>query len=258
MNTDIIEIIKKFNIDKKSKVPLYYQIYNFLHDAIKNKSINQDSLLPTEKELCELFKCSKITIRQALRELELEGFIERKPGVGTLVIDKIHETEIIMEYPFSVFEWYQKKSEDTELKILRNEVITPTTDIMDTMGLGKNDKVLVIERLTKINKEPMNFGISYFPYNIFKKIDNETILENSLTKIVTEIFKLKILRREILIEADVSDNRISKLLQIKESDKKIIQRMTTNWITQHNSNKAVIHHEAFFHCSKGRFFFVFE
>ena len=254
---DIRQIIKNFLTDKKSRIPLYYQIYNFLHDAIDNKSINRGLLLPTEKELCGLFKCSKITIRRALRELELEGFIERKPGVGTFIIDKTHETEIIMKYPFSTFEWSQKRSTNTKLKVLRNEVIIPTATIQNIMSLGKNDKILIIERFTKINNEPMDLVISFFPNNIFKEIDNKIILGNSFTKIVTEIFKLKILRREILIEADIPNNRISKLLQIKESDKKVIQHMTTNWIARYKSKEIIIHHSAFFHCSKGRFFFVF-
>jgi len=254
---DIKETIKNFNTDKKSRIPLYYQIYDFLLYAIKNKSINQGLLLPTEKELCELFKCSKITIRQALRELEIEGFIERKPGVGTFIIDKVHKTEIIMKEPFSVFELYQKAGNNTELKVLRNEVITPTNSIMKIMGIGKDDKILVIERLTKINKEPVNFVISYLPHDVFRKIDNEIILKNSFTKIVTEIFNSKILRREILIEADIPNNMISKLLKIKENDKKVIQQMTTDWTVQNESKKFIIHHSAFFHCSKGRFYFVF-
>lgn len=254
---DIKEIIKNFKTDKKSMVPLYHQIYNFLRDAIKNKLINQGLLLPTEKELCNSFKCSIITIRRALRELELEGFIERKPGVGTFIINKTHETEIIMKDPFSTFEWSQRRSTNTKLKVLRNEVIKPTKAIQNIMGLSENDKILVIERFTKINKEPMDLVISCFPNHIFKKIDNKIILSNSFTKIVTEIFKLKILRREILIEADIPNNRMSKLLQIKEGDKKVIQHMTTNWITRYKSKKIIIHHNAFFHRSKGRFFFVF-
>ncbi len=254
---DIKEIIKNFKTDKKSMVPLYHQIYNFLRDAIKNKLINQGLLLPTEKELCNSFKCSIITIRRALRELELEGFIERKPGVGTFIINKTHETEIIMKDPFSTFEWSQRRSTNTKLKVLRNEVITPTKAIQNIMGINENSKVLVIERFTTIDKEPMDLVISYFPHDIFNKIDDKIILSNSFTKIVTEIFKLKILRREILIEADVPNNRISKLLQIKEGDKKVIQHMTTNWVTRYKSRKIIIHHDAFFHRSKGRFFFVF-
>ncbi|NKX54481.1 FadR/GntR family transcriptional regulator [Arthrobacter mobilis] len=41
--------------------------------------------LPTEQELGELFGVSRVSIRQALRELEARGLIDRKPGRGTTV-----------------------------------------------------------------------------------------------------------------------------------------------------------------------------
>ena len=253
---DIKRIIKDFKINEKSRVPLYYQVYDFLLHAIKKEKIGNSLLLPTEKELCGLFKCSKITIRQALRELELEGFIKRKPGVGTFIMDKTHETEIIMRYPFNMFTWFQKKS-NTQLKILRNEVATPTNTMKKIMNLGKNDKVIVIERLGKINNEPISLAISFFPHSIFKKIDDEIILNNSITKIVTDMFKFKILKREILIEADVPNNRLSKLLQIRNGDKKVIQCMTTKWFINDGTKEVIIYNIANFHRSKGRFLFTF-
>lgn len=251
----IKDIIKDFKIDKKSKVPLYYQVYNFLHNAIEDKSMSDSVILPTEKKLCELFKCSEITTRRALRELEIEGFIERKPGVGTFIIRKTHETEIVMEYPFNIFTWFQKKK-NTELKILRNEVTSPTNTIKKILNLDNKDKVLVIERLRKVDNEPVSFGISYFPCSIFKKIDNEIIKKYSITEIIADIFKLKILKREILVEADIPNNKISKLLQIKKDDKKIIQCMSTKWFIS-NEKEAIVYHMAIFHRSKGRFLFTF-
>ena len=253
---DIKEIIKDFKIDKKSRVPLYYQVYDFLLHTIKKEKIDNGLLLPTEKALCELFKCSKITIRQALRELELEGFIERKAGVGTFIMDKTHETEIVMSRPFNIFEWFQKQS-NSQLKILRNEVTIPTNTIKKIMNLGKNDKVIVIERLRKVKNEPFSLGISFFPHSIFKKIDNEIIINNSIGKIITDIFKLKILKREILIEADIPNNRLCKLLQIKKVDKKIIQCMSTKWFISNGTKEATVYHNSIFHRSKGRFLFTF-
>ena len=43
-------------------------------------------MLPTEKELCERFKCSRVTIRRALDAIEKAGMIERRPRIGTKVI----------------------------------------------------------------------------------------------------------------------------------------------------------------------------
>jgi len=125
------------------------------------------------------------------------------------------------------------------------------------MDLGKNDKVIVIERLGKIGNEPVNFGISFFPHSIFKKVDNGIILNNSITKIITDIFKLKILKREMLIEADIPNNKICKLLQINSADKKVIQCMSAKWLITNGTKESIIYHNNIFHRSKGRFLFTF-
>ncbi|HRU02207.1 MAG TPA: GntR family transcriptional regulator, partial [Victivallales bacterium] len=44
--------------------------------------------LPSERELCELFKVSRTTIRKALAELEKSRLISRKVGSGTFIISK--------------------------------------------------------------------------------------------------------------------------------------------------------------------------
>ncbi|WP_017792923.1 FadR/GntR family transcriptional regulator [Leucobacter salsicius] len=42
--------------------------------------------LPSERELAEYLKVSRASIREALRELENRGHIDRKPGRGTIVL----------------------------------------------------------------------------------------------------------------------------------------------------------------------------
>ncbi|WP_336660371.1 FadR/GntR family transcriptional regulator [Leucobacter sp. USHLN153] len=42
--------------------------------------------LPAERELAQHFGISRVSVREALRELENRGFIDRKPGRGTIVL----------------------------------------------------------------------------------------------------------------------------------------------------------------------------
>ena len=41
--------------------------------------------LPSEEDLCEQFSVSRITTRRALTDLEAQGFVQRRQGVGTFV-----------------------------------------------------------------------------------------------------------------------------------------------------------------------------
>ncbi|MHA3723427.1 FadR/GntR family transcriptional regulator [Leucobacter sp. HY1910] len=50
--------------------------------------------IPPERELAEHLKVSRASIRDALRELENRGFIDRKPGRGTIVLQQGDRAQI--------------------------------------------------------------------------------------------------------------------------------------------------------------------
>jgi len=63
--------------------------YQAVLTDIQNKIISglwpENSMIPTELELCEIYKVSRITIRRALDELTQTGLITRARGKGTFV-----------------------------------------------------------------------------------------------------------------------------------------------------------------------------
>lgn len=73
-----------FNEEKK---PLYMQIFEYYKQKINNKELLPNDQLPTEIEMAEMFGVSRITTKRALNELEREGLIYRKRGLGSFVSD---------------------------------------------------------------------------------------------------------------------------------------------------------------------------
>jgi DNA-binding FadR family transcriptional regulator len=58
-----------------------------LSRMIRDGSLVAGDRIPAERELAELVGVSRASVREALRELELRGMLDRRPGRGTVVTD---------------------------------------------------------------------------------------------------------------------------------------------------------------------------
>ena len=72
-------------LDRSVPIPLYFQLKGVLLDAIKSGEYQVDSMIPTEKELSEMFQISRTTVRQAITEMVQEGWLYRIASKGTFV-----------------------------------------------------------------------------------------------------------------------------------------------------------------------------
>ena len=65
--------------------PLFRQIVDGFKRAISNGALAADAPLPSFRKLAEQLLVSVITVRRAYDELEREGIIYRRQGLGTFV-----------------------------------------------------------------------------------------------------------------------------------------------------------------------------
>jgi GntR family transcriptional regulator len=72
-------------LDRRTRLPLYVQIAARVRELIERERLRPGAALPSEGDLRERLGVSRATIRQALHELELDGWIERHQGRGTFV-----------------------------------------------------------------------------------------------------------------------------------------------------------------------------
>lgn len=64
--------------------PKYWHLRNVLSEALDSE-FAVGEILPNERELAARFGVARATLRQALEQLELEGRLQRRRGVGTTV-----------------------------------------------------------------------------------------------------------------------------------------------------------------------------
>jgi len=72
-------------IDRRSVIPLYYQLAQLLREQIRAGILKSGGQLPSERELMQEHNLSRNTVRQALDILRKEGLIVRDHGSGTYV-----------------------------------------------------------------------------------------------------------------------------------------------------------------------------
>jgi GntR family transcriptional regulator len=75
----------EFYIDTHSGVPPYLQISQQVRRALKLGLLEQGDQLPTVKEVVARLAINPNTVSKAYRELEHEGLVAARAGVGTFV-----------------------------------------------------------------------------------------------------------------------------------------------------------------------------
>ena len=67
--------------------PMYKQVTDQIKDAIATKVLKPESKLPSIREMSKELKISIITIKRAYTDLEKEGYIFTRSGMGSFVAD---------------------------------------------------------------------------------------------------------------------------------------------------------------------------
>lgn len=245
-------MLDDFKLNKRSKIPYYYQVYEFLLNKIKEKEIKEGYQLPNEVQLCDIFNVSRTTIREALRELEINGYIERGRGQGTFILNNSVKSEALQKVS-SIVDELKEKGIKIEAKILEQRLIETDRELQIILGLNKGSKVLFIRRLMVSGGDPLYITRAYFPNDIFPFIDEKYLKEYSFTRLVEDYFKFEITKRKRIIYPDIPDAETEKILKINE--KKVIMCIQTFWTVNFKGSERTVYFNEYFKGSKSKFIF---
>lgn len=76
----------EFRLEGHSRVPAYIQLVQQVKHALRLGVLKRGDQLPTVKEVVDKLLLSPNTVLKSYRQLELEGLISSRQGVGTFVL----------------------------------------------------------------------------------------------------------------------------------------------------------------------------
>jgi GntR family transcriptional regulator len=204
-------------VNKRSNTPYYIQIKNQIQKVVEDKQINDGHQLLNENLLTEIFDVNRLTLRNALRELDLDGLIERKKGYGTFVSSKKKISYMSQETSFYSD---QLKEENLETIVVSNIIKTSSKDIQNKMNLVSNKKISIVERYRLLNNDPIFYSFIYIPVKFCERIEDKDIEQSSIIRIIEEKFDNKIKRIERYLEyVDPKEfKNISEILKLESAE----------------------------------------
>lgn len=154
----------------------YAYIANELRKQILSGDYVPNQQLPLEKELCEMFEVSKMTMKKALDILVSEGLIIKRRGYGTFVKDLSQEEirRLMMSRQFmgttALYEQGAVRS-----KVLNFSVDNATQEVSEKLNISLESFVYNIHRVRLINGKPLAIEQTYMPIDVIPGLKLEHI-----------------------------------------------------------------------------------
>lgn len=205
----------KPDIDRHSYVPLYVQVKEALHDLIDQGALPPGDQLPGEPELCRIFDVSRTVIRQALRDMELEGLIVREKGKGTFVAEPKLREGLFQELT-GFYEDMASKGRPPVSKVLTQEVATASRKVAGFLKVKSGTPVIHIDRLRFVGDEPIVLVATYLPQARCPDLAEVDLTNRSLYEYLSTEYGLFIARGRRVLEAVPAGEYEAGLLQIKK------------------------------------------
>jgi len=199
-------------IDRESQQKLYVQIYLIIKEKIEKGEWYAGAQIPAEDELCKTYEVSKATVRTAISELVVDGYLKRKQGKGTFVnrSEPAFGIAVKTRLTENIFE----KGGSVSKEILAKGIKTPPEDVM--VYLKNRGDIYYILCKKNVNGEAACTEESFIPVSVCPDLDMEDICRYPLYDHIQESAVKKIHRVIQTIEITEANDNTAAILNVRQ------------------------------------------
>lgn len=201
-------------LGKHVPIPLYYQIRTRLLEAIENGQLRPGDRVPSERELTERFSVSRMTARQALSELENQGYLHRVQGKGTFVATPKLEQPLVGLTSFT--EEMRLRGLEPGAEVLAVGEVPAGKKAARALGVSETASVVRLERLRLAGGVPMALETAHIPVHLCPGLANADFHNQSLYRIMQERFGIRLVKAAQSLEAVPANAYESEILRVRE------------------------------------------
>ncbi|MEV6899633.1 GntR family transcriptional regulator [Amycolatopsis sp. NPDC051372] len=147
-----------------TEVPLHSRIRETIEGRLRDGEWPAQHRLPSEPELAEEFKVSRMTVRQAVQHLVNEGLLYRRRGVGTFVSPRTVQRDLTKLTSFS--EDAQDKGLRPRSEVRGVKVVPADEHVALKLDIPVGELVTRVERLRHLDEHPIALQTVWIPHRL--------------------------------------------------------------------------------------------
>jgi len=208
-----------------SPVPLYTQIKEILRDRILDGSYQAHEQMPSESELMSTFGVSRITVRQALGDLQKEGLIFKIHGKGTYV-SKPKAFQNISELQ-GFGEAMSSMGYETFSRVVSIKPMPAGNGVGAKLNVRDSEEIVELRRVRYLNRAPISLDVTYVPKSIGERLAKEDLAHRDIFLILENDYGIALGAAELQIESMLADDYLARQLNVEEGAPVLrIERLT--------------------------------
>jgi len=185
----------------------FQEIFLDIESDILNQTYKAGELLPSENKLAKKYNVSRETIRKALTLLLESGYIQKKQGKGSIVLDIKR-----FEFPISGLTSYKELEEaqhiNSETLLIKNQIETLPEYIASSLDLASDTKAHAVIRGRKVDGETVILDKDYLLTSVIEELPDEEAKKSLYNYIEKELgLTIGYARKEFIVEPATKEDR---------------------------------------------------
>ncbi len=204
-------------LNKYSGIPLYLQLKNLIIEKIESGEYEENSKIPSEQELCEMYNISRPTVRQAISELTSSGYLYKEKGKGTFVAKPKAQIDIRDFRGFSDSILESQVPGEKEIVFINELDNGDFPKLSNIFGIPDNqvERFAQIAYITKGSNEVLSLVTSFLPLGLFPSIIHDIKEKKPSYDILKGKYSLVPYKSRSTLEVIYSDQADSQYLRVQ-------------------------------------------
>ncbi|NDL66364.1 GntR family transcriptional regulator [Anaerotalea alkaliphila] len=216
---------------------LYLRLKKDLAGKIQDQTYKPGDKLPPERTLAKDYGVSRMTLRQALKELEEEGALLREPGRGTFVASP----SFLQQNVKSFTETIRGQGYEPTTRILEFSTIYDSQVLSQRLGVDRGTRFYKLKRLRLGSGTPIALETLYIPEESCPGL-GEKELEGSLYKVLEEEYGFTVTNISCQMDAVMANRSLMEILQLG----KPMALLKVNGITYAQNGRKLFYEESWY------------